>query len=84
MPWSSREALLTELRPIEAMREVVLAFQAVGTSRPVRLTPEQKDDLQAVLTGWAQKTEGGVADLPDGIAELSNALQDDLRDNPAT
>lgn len=29
--------------------------------------------------GWAQETDGG---LPDGIPELSNALQDDLRDNP--
>jgi len=32
-------ALLAELRPIAAIREVVLAFEAVGTSRPVLHDP---------------------------------------------
>lgn len=64
------------------MRDIVLAFEAVGTSRPVQLTPEQKDDLHAVLAGWAQKTDGGYTGLPDGISEASDALQDGLRDNP--
>ena len=81
LPWSSRQALLSELRPLEAMREIVLAFEAVGTSRPVRLTPEQKDDLQAVLSRWADETVGG---LPDGILELSDRLRDDLRGKPPT
>ena len=82
LPWSSRQALLAVLRRIEAMREVVFAFEAVGTSRPVQPTPEQKDDLHAVLGGWAQKTDGGYSGLPDGILELSNALDDDLHDHP--
>ena len=33
-----------------------------------------------MLTGWAQKAD---RDRPDGMPELSNALQDDLRDKPA-
>jgi len=37
-PWKSRQALLADLRPIEAMRDVVVAFEDVGTSRPVELT----------------------------------------------
>jgi len=84
IPWKSRQALLAELRPIEAMHEVVLAFEAVGTSRPVELTAEQKDDLHGVLTGWAQETEGGFTALPKGISELSNALYDDLHRNSPT
>ena len=78
--WKSRKALLAELRPIEAMREVVAAFEAVGTSRPVELTTEQKLDLHAVLTGWAQETDGGNMALPKGIRELSDALADDLHE----
>ena len=42
IPWRSRRALLAELRPIETMREIVLAFEGVGTSRPVGLTAEQR------------------------------------------
>ena len=77
--WKTREALLAELRPIESMREVVLAFEAVGTSRAVELTAEQKA-LYAALGGWAQETDGGYTALPEGILELSTGLQDELQD----
>ena len=37
IPWSSREALLDRLRNL-GTTDVVDAFQAVGTTEPVRLT----------------------------------------------
>ena len=74
IPWESRQALLAKLRPIEAMREVVLAFEAVGTTRPVELTAEQKDDLHAVRAGlrrWsrlpAQSVARGTAGVPVAV-----------------
>ena len=48
------------------MREVVRAFEAVGTSRPVELSPEQKATLATVIAAWA--------DASEGILELGNTL----------
>jgi len=47
IPWKSRQALLAELRPTEAMREVVVAFESVGTSRPAQLTAEGRPPRRA-------------------------------------
>ena len=55
------------------------AFEAVGTSGPVLLTHEDKVGLVEVIQLWAKEIEG-LGSLPDGIVELRNALQDDLRD----
>ena len=41
IPWESRQSLLERLQGVESMRDVVGTFWAVGTSRPVELTPEQ-------------------------------------------
>jgi len=77
IPWESRQALLERLRPLDSMREVIARFWAVGTSRPVTLTPEQAADLLDVLSTWADEV-GGYSGLPDGLAELWHALVDDL------
>ena len=52
------------------------AFQDVGTSEPVNLTPEQKDDVVTVLESMGAELPGGD-DLPDDLFELRNALRID-------
>jgi hypothetical protein len=78
IPWSSRAALLEQLRDQDSMSDVRDAFQAVGTSQPVRLTDPQKLRLRNVITFWANQMGGSYDDLPEGIYALRNALQDDL------
>ena len=55
------------------------AFEAVGTSRPVLLTHEDKVGLVEVIQLWENEIEGSGS-LPDGIIELRDALQYDLKD----
>ena len=59
------------------MRDVVGTFWAVGTSRPVELTPEQKDDLVGAIAAWADEVDG-YSGLPDGVAQFWHGLVDDL------
>ena len=49
MPWSSRVALLDELRRYEAGYAIHDAFTAVGASSTVNLTNEQKTELLRVI-----------------------------------
>jgi len=51
IPWESREALLERRQGVESMRDVVGTSGRVGTSRPVELTPEQKDGLVGAIAG---------------------------------
>ena len=69
LPWESRQELLEESRRVEGMHAMRDAFEAVGTSRPVSLTREDKVGLVAVIDLWAE-----------GIVELRDALRDDLHD----
>ena len=80
MPWSSRVALLDELRRYEAGYAIRDAFTAVGASSPVKLTNEQKTELLRVIEVWGQRTEGGMRGLPEAIFALRNALEEDLHD----
>jgi hypothetical protein len=52
----------------------VQALEAVWTSRPVELTPEQRAALRDAIAAWAG--EAGGEGLPEGIAELRVALID--------
>ena len=79
IPWASRQALLDWLRSLGSMRDVVGTFWAVGTSRPVELTPEQKDDLVGAIAAWADDV-GGNSAPPEGVAKLWHGLVDDLAD----
>jgi len=72
IPWASRQALLARLRPLEGMREIVGAFEAVGVSRSVELSGEQKAVLLEELDAWAEEAE-----LPEGLEPLRLALADD-------
>jgi hypothetical protein len=80
IPASSRDALLEQLGSLDSMSEVRDAFQSVETTHPVRLTDPQKLGLRNVITFWANKRGGSYDDLPGGIYDLRNALQDDLLD----
>ena len=77
IPRSSREVLLERLRNLGTMG-VVDAFQAVGTTQPVRLTHLQKALLLNAITFWASEMDDEYAGLPEGIYDLRNALHDDL------
>jgi hypothetical protein len=74
--WDARQALLERLRRVESLRSVVDAFEAVGVSRPVALSPEEKDALSEAIRVWAEEA-GGYADLPEGIEQLRLALVDE-------
>ena len=80
LPWGSRQELLEESRRVKGVHPMRDAFEAVGTSRPVSLTREDKVGLVEVIQLWANDTEGGLDGLPVGIVEFLNALNDDLED----
>ena len=82
LQWQSRQKLLDMLLDLPAMRFVIDAFQAVGTSEPVALTQEQKADLIRVIEFWAERVPGRWASrsCPTAIYALRNALHDDLQD----
>jgi hypothetical protein len=72
IPWSSRDALLVELSRDAAMEYVVVAFRAVGASRPVELDSELRAGLLAAIDAWAGRADGA---LPEGVDELRAALR---------
>ena len=80
IPWSSRDALLEQLGSQDSTSEVREAFEAGGTTQPVRLTDPQKLALRNVITFWANQLGGSYDSLPEGVHALRNALQDDLLD----
>jgi hypothetical protein len=72
--WDERDQLLGKLRVLEGSETIVLNFEAVGASRPVELTEEQRSQLRVILELW------GVNVLPEGLADLLMAL---VRADPA-
>jgi hypothetical protein len=70
------------MRRLPSAASTIAAFEAVGTSRPVQLTAEQKGLLIEVIEFWGSQVQGGLTDgLPEGIFELRNALHDALHDS---
>jgi hypothetical protein len=80
LPWASRAALLNEIRNLESAKPIVDAFEAVGTSRPITLAPEQKGLLIELIESWGTYTRFALKGLPEGPFELRNVLHDDLHD----
>ena len=64
----------------DSAESIIEAFEAVGTSRPVTLTPEQKGTFLELIEFWDNQNPGGLKTLPEGVFELRNALHDDLHD----
>jgi hypothetical protein len=75
IPWASRGMMLVRLRQGGGADEVIRAFEAVGCSKPVLLDRPGKRRLLAACKLWLN--EVGVDKLPEGIFELSNALEDE-------
>jgi hypothetical protein len=76
LPWASRAPLLERVREHDGGLPVVLAFEAVGSTRPVRLEPAGMRVLLQVVEAWlSQDTFEG---LPPGVLELRNELQIEL------
>ena len=80
IPSPSCDALLEQLGALDSMGQVREAIKDAGATEPVRLTDPQKLDLRNALTHWANRLGGSYDDLPEGLYELRNALQDDLFD----
>jgi hypothetical protein len=78
LPWPSRDALLEKLTHVEHGTSIRDAFEAVGASRPVELTREQKAKLHGVIADWIDGLEGGVDDLDEGTRELWAGLYADV------
>jgi hypothetical protein len=53
----------------DALHATVVAFEAVGATRPVEIPAGQVGPLLAALDAWAAR-----GDLPWGVAALSDAL----------
>lgn len=81
LPWQSRQDLLAHLRGYGSSAAVVSAFEAVGTSQPVTLSLEQKNELLSRIEAWERQLSS-IHKLPESIWELRNALHDDV-DEPA-
>jgi hypothetical protein len=78
LPWASRAPLLAHVRRHDHGLQVLLAFEAVGATRPVRLEPAGKRVLLQVVEAWLYQV--AVAGLPAGVWELRNELQNELAD----
>jgi hypothetical protein len=79
IPWSSRDALLEQIKLEDAGQTIRFAFIAVGASRPVELKLEDAALLVQAIGRWMRRA-GGPSELPPGIYELRRALTDDLHD----
>src|SRR5262245_22505222 len=82
--WDERTALLTRMNMHEpAGRTIKTKFSAVGATRPVELTTDEKTWLLNLIDNIA--TTAGIRELGDGlradlVRELDNALHADLHD----
>jgi hypothetical protein len=76
IPGRSREALLDKIQHLDSATGVRNAFITDGASRPVTLNGNDVAVLSGVLETWARKS--GAQQLPPGLWELRNGLQDDV------
>ena len=77
LSWASRDSLLHEIRNLgENAKPIRTAFEAVGASRPVELSPADQTTLLSAIEQWADSVT--VDALPPGIWRLRCALADQL------
>jgi hypothetical protein len=75
--WNARQELVNRLRRLDGGKSIVDAFEAAGTTRPVKLARlNDKHLLLTVIEAWGN--EIGYDAFPQGIFALRNALHDDL------
>jgi len=82
IPWDSRDALLERLRHLDSAEGIRNEFVAVGASRAVQLNRSEVILLTKSIDAWTASA-GGRQNLPTGIAELWEALWQDIRDTSA-
>lgn len=76
IPGRSRDALLDRIQHLESATGIRNAFITESASRsPVTLDGDDVAILSGVLETWARKS--GAQQLPPGLWELRNGLQDD-------
>lgn len=75
IPPRSRDALLDRIQHLDSAGRIRDAFVTDRTSRPVTLDGDDVAVLSEVLESWARKA--GAQQLPPGLWELRNGLQDD-------
>lgn len=78
LSWYAREYLLMQLGNLETMRGVRGAFEAAGTTQPVKLSHEQKKQLLDALEYWDKTHPDGLSAMPGGFIALRDGLTDDL------
>ena len=78
LSWYAREFLLMQLGNLETMRGLRGAFEAAGTTQPVKLTDEQKKQLLDALEYWDKTHPDGVSSMPGGFVDLRDGLANDL------
>ena len=77
LPWDSRRELLDQLRKYgETAFSVIKAFDAVGATRPVRLTSPEKGVILGAVFEWSRTVP--YDQLPESLWELRDALIVDL------
>ncbi len=79
IPWTSRDALLEEIRPLDSLFRARRAFETGEASAPVHLEREDAASIVQIIEIWMRNVRGPDR-LPEGIFELRNALVDDLHD----
>jgi len=79
LSWSSRDALLEELRSSKAeSSKIVAAFKGVGASRALELDPADEQEVVDAIDEWMRRVQADG--LPAGIWVLRNGLIDDIAD----
>ena len=67
-PDSDTRSSATQVSP------TVVAFEAVGATRPVEIPHGQFGPLVDAIDAWAARLEGGADDLPEDVVGLRDAL----------
>jgi hypothetical protein len=73
----TRDLLLAGLRPLDSFRDVVAAFEAVGSTRPLHLVNDQDERLFAFVDAWTDEP-GSVERLPPDLFNLRAELRTEL------
>jgi hypothetical protein len=78
LPWSSRDAVLAEIRDLDSTKRIVERFETVGVSVTVTLERDDVALLAEAIDMWSRNVTW--QGLPEGVWDLRCALYDDLHD----
>ena len=84
LTWYAREYLLMQLGNLNALSGLRDAFEAAGTTQPVKLTPAQKKQLLDALEYWDKTHPDGLSAMPGDFLDLRDALTTDLDREPSS